>query len=285
MSTATVTDRPAGPRPALDGAETARRAWRGASTPTQVRVLTGRSLRALVNDPRTVIFSLLQPLILLVLFSQVFGPALGGAVTSAGGNYIDFLMPAILVTTGLGSALQSGVGLITDMKNGVITRFRALPIRLGSVLLARSLADLARTGTQLIVLLVLGWAVFGFSPVGGLPGIVAALGVALLVSWSLTWLFLAIAAWVRKEEVMQSVGFLATFPLMFASSAFVPLDVLPGWLRAVAAVNPLTYAVDASRALSLAQPALGGVLAAVGVSAALVLIAGRIAIVGFRRPS
>ncbi|GAB3290410.1 ABC transporter permease [Parasphingorhabdus pacifica] len=258
--------------------------WRGTGVLTQVRVLTGRSLRALVADPRLVIFSLLQPMIMLVLFSQVFGKAMAGSVAEQSGSYINYLMPAILVTTGIGSSLQSGVGLITDMKNGVLARFRSLPIRLGSVLFARSIADLVRTAFQLVVLALAATLLFDFSPAGGALGVASAVLLALFVSWALTWVFLAIAAWVRKEEVMQSVGFLAMFPLMFASSAFVPLETLPGWLRVVATVNPMTYAVDASRDLALAAPAAGGVMAALATSAVLFVVGAAFALRGFRRP-
>jgi ABC-2 type transport system permease protein len=261
-----------------------RRDWHGAGVVTQVRVLTGRSLRALIKDPRVIIFSLLQPLIMLVLFSQVFGKAMLGSVAGQGGSYINYLMPAILVTTGIGSSLQSGVGLITDMKNGVLARFRSLPIRLGSVLLARSLADLVRTAAQLVILLLAATVLFDFSPAGGFLGVLGALLLSLLVSWSLTWVFLAIASWVRKEEVMQSVGFLAMFPLMFASSAFVPVSALPGWLQVVATINPLTYAVNASRNLSLAMPIGNGVVSALATSALLCVVGVGFALRGFRRP-
>lgn len=262
----------------------AQRRWRGASYPTQILVLTGRSLRAVVKDPRVVVFSLLQPLIMLVLFSQVFGKAMMGNVAAQGGSYINYLMPAILVTTGIGAAMQSGVGLVSDMKNGVIARFRALPIGMSSVLIARSLSDLARTAVQLIVLLSVASLVFGFDPAGGLGGTLGAFGLALFVSWSLSWIFLALGAWLRKEEVMQSIGFLAMFPLMFASSAFVPVQALPDWLGVVAKINPLTYAVDASRNLSLALPTGTGVLSALATSALLCVIGIAIAVRGFRRP-
>lgn len=258
--------------------------WRGSSFPTQVLVLTGRSLRALLGDPRVVIFSLLQPLVMLVLFSQVFGKALMGSVAGQGGTYINYLLPAILVTTGIGAATQSGVGLITDMKNGVLNRFRALPIRLASVLVARSIADLVRTAVQLVVLLLAAVLLFGFSPAGGLLGTLGALGLALLVSWSLGWAFLALASWVRKEEVMQSIGFLAMFPLMFASSAFVPMAALPNWLRLVAKINPLTYAIDASRHLALAMPVGTGVLSAAATSGLVLFLGAAAAVRGFRRP-
>jgi ABC-2 type transport system permease protein len=258
--------------------------WRGTSTANQIAILAGRSLRALVSDPKLVILSLLQPLIMLLLFSQVFGSMASTGNFPAGVSYIDYLMPAILVTTGVSAALQSGIGLVTDMKNGVLSRLRSLPVDNISVLVARSVADLARTAIQLLVLLVAAVVLFDFSPAGGVPGILLAFLLALAVSWALSWIFLAVGAWVRNAETMQSVGFLAMFPLMFASSAFVPIDGLPAWLRVVATINPLTYAVDASRNLALDMPVGNGVLGALAASIGLLAVGVVAAVRGFRRP-
>ncbi|MQA08830.1 MAG: ABC transporter permease [Pseudonocardiaceae bacterium] len=270
--------------PETERTTTEPRDWRGSGTATQLLVLTGRSLRALINEPRLVVLSLLQPLIMLVLFSQVFSSIAQTDSFPPGVSYINYLMPAILVTTGIGAAMQSGIGLVTDMKNGMLGRFRSLPIKSWSVLLARSLADLVRTSVQLTILLVTAVVLFGFSPSGGIGGVLTALALALMVSWALSWVFLAIGSWLRNAESMQQVGFLAMFPLMFASSAYVPLDGLPVWLRAVATVNPLTYAVDASRNLALAMPVGTGVLSAVAASAALLAVGAFAAVRGFRKP-
>jgi ABC-2 type transport system permease protein len=258
--------------------------WQGTGVGAQIGILTGRSLRALLGDPKLVIFSVLQPLIMLLLFSQVFSGIAGTAGFPSGVSYIDYLLPAILVTSGVGAALQSGIGLVTDMKNGVLGRLRSLPINPSSVLVARSLSDLIRTALQLVILLVAAVVLFGFSPAGGLLGVVPAFLLALGVSWSLSWVFLAIGAWLRNAETMQTVGFLAMFPLMFASSAFVPVEGLPAWLRAIATVNPLTYAVDASRDLALAMPVGGAVSGALAASAGLLLVGFVAAVRGFRRP-
>lgn len=258
--------------------------WRGTSTASQIAILTGRSLRSLVGDPKLVIFSVLQPLIMLLLFSQVFSGMANTAGFPEGVSYINYLLPAILVTSGVGAALQSGIGLVSDMKNGVLARFRSLPIGHASVLVARSLSDLIRTALQLVILLVAAFVLFDFSPAGGVLGVVPAFLLALAVSWALSWVFLAVGAWVRNAESMQTIGFLAMFPLMFASSAFVPVDGLPAWLRVVATVNPLTYAVDASRNLALDLPAGGGVAAALAASAGLMVVGIIAAIRGFRRP-
>lgn len=260
------------------------RPWRGTGLAQQIGILTGRSLRALVGDPKLVIFSVLQPLIMLLLFSQVFSSMASTASFPAGVTYINYLMPAILVTTGVGAALQSGIGLVSDMKNGVLARLRSLPINPSAVLVARGLSDLIRTAIQLVILLVCAVVLFDFSPQGGLLGVLPAFLLALAVSWALSWVFLAVGSWVRNSEAMQSVGFLAMFPLMFASSAFVPVDGLPGWLRVIATVNPLTYAVDASRNLALAMPVGGGVAAAIATSLGLMTVGVVAAVRGFRRP-
>jgi ABC-2 type transport system permease protein len=258
--------------------------WRGTGLTNQIAILTGRSLRSLVSDPKLVIFSVLQPLIMLLLFSQIFSGMAGTSNFPAGVTYINYLMPAILVTTGVGAALQSGIGLVTDMKNGVLGRLRSLPINNVSVLVARSLSDLVRTGIQLLILLVAAVLLFDFSPAGGVFGVLPAFLLALAVSWALSWVFLAVGAWVRNAESMQTVGFLAMFPLMFASSAFVPVEGLPTWLRVVATVNPMTYAVDASRNLALDMPVGGGVVGALAASLGLLVVGVVAAVRGFRRP-
>ncbi|HEX4721629.1 MAG TPA: ABC transporter permease [Pseudonocardiaceae bacterium] len=263
---------------------TVARSWRGTNVATQILVLTGRSLRAIVRDPRMIVFSLLQPLVMLLLFSQIFSSIARTPGFPHGVSYIDFLMPAILVNTAMGSAVQSGVGLVNDMKNGVLARFRSLPIRLGSVLIARSLSDMVRTGVQLVLMLIFASVLFGFAPAGGVPGVAAAWALGLVVGWGLGWIFIAAGSWLRNAEIMQMVGFLLMFPLMFASSAYVPIANLPGWLQAVAHVNPMTYAVNASRALSLDLPVGTGVLSALATSAGLAIVGATLAMRGFRRP-
>jgi ABC-2 type transport system permease protein len=280
MTTAVANPRTGG----IDDPSPAVGPWRGTNVATQIMVLTARSLRAIIRDPRMIIFSLLQPLVMLVLFSQIFASIAKTPGFPHGVSYIDYLMPAILVNTAMGSAVQSGVGLVTDMKNGVIARFRSLPIRLGSVLFARSLSDIVRTGIQLIVMLGFAALLFGFAPAGGMLGVLGAWALGLVVGWGLGWVFIAVAAWLRSAEMMQMVGFLLMFPLMFASSAYVPINGLPGWLQAVAHVNPMTYAVNASRNLALDLPVGGGVVAALATSCGLALIGALFAIRGFRRP-
>lgn len=250
---------------------------------SQVRILTERSLRALVLDPRLAIASSLTPLIMLVVFSQVFATMSTSAHFPRTGSYVDFLMPALMVTTALQTALATGYGLTQEMHNGIVSRFRSLPVWPGAILIARSLADVIRSGLQLLVLVVAALAVFGFRPPGGPWGVVAAGLVALLVGSGLGWVLIALACWIRNAELMQSVAGLMTFPLMFASNAFVPVAGLPDWLQVVARLNPVTYGIEAARSLVQGEPARQSASLAVALSIAIAVVALPVAIRGFNR--
>lgn len=254
----------------------------GSGVLIQVWVLTGRALRRL-RDPRLIVLSLLQPLIMLALFSQVFRSIADSPGFPSGANYIDYLLPAILVTTGTQSAIWSGAGLATDLRNGALARFRTLPISMTSLLVARSLFDLVRNAIQLIAL-ALAAVLFGYAPAGGIGGTMLALLIGLAVGAGLSWVFIALASWVRNVELMQMVGFMVIFPLMFASSAFAPIAGLPAWMQVIATINPLTYAVDAARGWALADPMFGATVSALLTAAVLIVGAAVIASRGVRRP-
>ena len=260
--------------------------WHGSSFATQVWVLTQRSLNTFLRDPRMLFFNLLQPLVMLLLFSQVFGGISQLGSMHQWGNYINYLLPSTLVTTAMTSAMSSGVGLLTEISNGVIARFRSMPVSLFSVLLARSLSDTVRMAIQLVVMLIAAATLFDFTPAGGMLGVAAALLVSLVVGWGLGWLFLAIATWVKKAETMQAVAFLAMFPLMFGSSAYMPVSTMPGWVQVIANVNPLSYAIFASRGLATtiweASPA-STLIASLAISGVIALVGALIATQNFRR--
>lgn len=271
------------PRAAARPAATAPR-WAGAGATAQFAVLTARSLREVLADKRIAVFGLLQPLILLALLTQVFGTLVDTRNFPGGTDYVDFLVPALLVTTAIGTAPGAGLALVKDLENGMVSRFRSLPVRMGLVVVARSVAELARTALELAALLTCAWLLFGFSPSGGPVGAVTAYMVALAVAWALMWVNLALGAWLRDPRLLQSLGFLVVMPLTFASSAFAPTDGLPGWLRFVAVVNPVTHAVDAARALALGWPAGPQVVAALATGLALTALSAAAAVRTIRRP-
>lgn len=274
----------AGPAGRVDAGTTATPpvAWTPSNVLTQVLVLTGRSLRPL-RQPGMILASVMEPLIILLLFGGVFRVLGSVPGFPPGVNYIDYLLPAVLVIATLTNGVQSGAALTNDLRNGMVTRLRAVPIRLFSVLLARSFADSARALAQLAVLEVLGVILFGFSPDGGVPGAIGALLIALLVGWSISWLFIAMAAVLRNAQAMQAITTMLTFPLMFASNSFVPINGLPGWLQAVAKVNPVSYANSAARDVALGQADVGQVLGAVTICLALVAVLAPLANWAFRR--
>ncbi|MDF3149384.1 ABC transporter permease, partial [Streptomyces sp. T21Q-yed] len=258
--------------------------WRGSGPVTQVLVLTKRALWSQFADRRVLVIKLLQPLLLLVVLGQLFGSMVDPALLPSGVPYMEFLLPALLVTSGIGSAAASGAILSRDMENGVMARLRSLPIGLSSVLFARGFADLLRCCVQMVIMTVFAWALFGYSPPGGILGTAAAVALAGFVIWALTWVFLALSCWLRSLDAMQSIAGVATFPLMFGSSAFAPVDGMPFWLQVIARANPLSYAVDASRSLCLGTPDLGGLGGALAASAGVAALGILLAVRGFRRP-
>lgn len=247
-------------------------------------VLTLHSLRGNFADKRVILVKVLQPFVLLLVLGAVFGNIVDAQVLPQGVGYLEYLLPALLVTSGIGAAAASGTMLSRDMERGLMVRLRSLPIALPSILIARSLADLARMVIQMKLLVICAWLFFGFSPQGGIVGIAAAIMLGTMVLWSVIWLFLALACWLRSLDAMQSIAAMATFPLMFASTAFVPLEAMPAFLRMAASLNPLSYAVEASRALCFGAATLTNILAAVVASVGVAGLAIIAAILGFRRP-
>jgi ABC-2 type transport system permease protein len=242
------------------------------SVVTEVLQLTGRNLRKITREPTLVFFSLAMPIIMLTLFGQVFKSIAQTPNFPKGVSYIDYLLPAILCTTLVQSATTSSTAIATDLDSGMIDRFRSMPIHAWTVLLARNLSDVARGMTQTMIMLGLGLAVFGFRFHGTLLEAVATVFVALPLSFAMNWLFIWIGVLVKKPETTQIAGMLVTFPLMFASSAYVPIASLPGWLQALAKVNPLSYTVDAARGFALGNPSPGALAKSVLIAAVLATV-------------
>ncbi|MGH3433066.1 MAG: ABC transporter permease [Thermocrispum sp.] len=242
-------------------------AWGGSSFATQLLVLSGRSLRYAFSDYRLVLVALLQPVVILLLFSQVFAAVGTMPGVAEYDGYINYLMPATLVMIALTTAVSSGVAVLMEIYTGFIGRLRTMPINLLAVLFARTVADAVRLAVQLVAAAATAVWLLDFQPAG--PWQLAA-GVALSVAvgWGLSWVFVALATWQSKPELMQAATFVVMFPLMFGSSAYLPLESMPTWIRIVSAINPMTYAIDAVRALTLGHPVGSALIAALGLVAA-----------------
>ncbi len=202
-----------------------------------------------VRNPFVLVVSLAQPIIFLVLFTQVFGNVAGQALPG-GISYETYLVPAIAVQVALTAATTSGIGLVNDIENGMFEKVLVSPMNRGAVFIGKTLAEMLRIAVQVSIILGLG-VVLGATITTGIPGAVAIVGVAIVFS---LW-FVALSnmfAILTKDQESTIIGAnLLLFPLLFLSSAFLPLSTLPDWIQTVAKLNPVTYGVDAARAIIL----------------------------------
>jgi len=211
--------------------------------------MTWRSLIRYVRLPQLLVFSTIQPVLFLLLFVYVFG----GAIQTPGNNYINFLVPGILVQIVIFGSVQTGVGLAEDLSKGMIDRFRSLPMARSAVLTGRTIADLVRNIFVMILMIVVA-LIIGFRPQGSFLDILAAMGIIALFGFAFSWISASIGLATRNSETAQVAGFIWIFPLVFASSIFVPIDTMPDWLQAFANISPITVTVNTVRALILDQP-------------------------------
>jgi ABC-2 type transport system ATP-binding protein len=228
-------------------------------------VVTRRNLRHFVRHPQLLIFSTVQPIMFVLLFTYVFGGAIEQALPG-GVSYIDFLLPGIFVQSVSFRATQTAVGLAEDLERGVIDRFRSMPMARSAVLAGRTLADLVRNVLIIVLMIAVGY-IIGFRFQGDLLDALASVAVVSAFGLALSWIFAFVALTVRGAEAAQSAGFVAIFPLVFASSVFVPVSSMPAWLEAFAEVSPVTLTADAARAFALGgstSDSLPGALAWIG---------------------
>ena len=219
-------------------------------TISDIGVMTWRNTIKYMRLPQLLIFSTIQPIMFLMLFVYVFG----GAIKVPGLNYINFLLPGILIQTVLFGSTVTGVGLAEDLSKGMIDRFRALPMAWSAVLADRTISGMLRN--IFVVFLMIGVAMLiGFRFQGTFINAMGTIALAILFGFSFSWISATIGLAVRNIETAQVAGFIWIFPLAFASSIFVPVETMPKVLKLFAEHSPITATVNAARALSLGQPA------------------------------
>jgi ABC-2 type transport system permease protein len=228
-----------------------------------------RNFRALRRNPDLLLDVTLQPLVFVLIFGVVFGGALQA---STGGNYVNYLMAGIFVQTAIFGSMTTGLGLAEDLEKGLMDRFRSLPMGRSSVMIGRALFDLGRSLVAVVVMVIAG-VLIGFAPAGGVGDWLLALLLLLVFTFAVSWIAIAIALllW-RNPLAIQSVVFVIILPLTFLSSAFVPTETLPTWMRSVAASQPVSQLIDTLRALMLGRPAGNGPVVVLAFAVALVAI-------------
>ncbi len=216
--------------------------------------VTKRNVLRNIRNPQFVVFSTIQPIMFVLLFAFVFG----GAIAIPGVEYLDFLIPGIIVQTTVFGATNTAIGLAEDLGRGMIDRFRSLPMARSAVLAGRTLADTARNLFVVTLMIGVGY-LLGFRFRGGIVAALTGILVVLLFGYAFSWIFAFVGLKAGDVETAQAAGFVWVFPLVFASSAFVPTQTMPGWLQAFAQNQPVTAVVDAARALTLGSlaPAVG----------------------------
>src|SRR5262245_39964831 len=188
------------------------------------------------------------------MFVLLFVYVLGGAIQTPGYDYVDFLIPGIIVQSMIFGGFVTALGLAEDLKKGLIDRFRSLPMAGSALLTGRTLADVATNVVQLAIMLAVGLAA-GFRFGTSIPEILAGIALCLLIGYVFSWVFAFIGLVASSPEAANGYGFTIIFPITFISSAFVPIASMPGWLQPIADVNPVTVMVDAVRALFIGSPA------------------------------
>ncbi|MDQ3570200.1 MAG: ABC transporter permease [Actinomycetota bacterium] len=214
--------------------------------------IAGRNLVTIVRLPQLLVFSTIQPVIFVLLFRYAFG----GAINTPGLSYVDYLMPGIFAQTVAFGSMGTGVGLAEDLTKGLIERFRSLPMARSAVLAGRILSDLVRNLFVVALMCAVGFAV-GFRLHNNLVAFLIALVLLLLFGCALSSMFALVGLSVPSGEAAQAVAFPMLGPLVFASSAFVPIGSMPGWLQAFAKHQPVSVVIDAMRALSQGDAAAG----------------------------
>jgi ABC transporter DrrB family efflux protein len=241
-------------------------------------VLARRSLLRIRRQPDLLIGYTVQPLMFVLLFVFVFG----GAIDTPGYDYVDFLMPGIIVQSMVFGGFVTALGLAEDLKKGLIDRFRSLPMTRSAVITGRTLADVGANIVQLVVMIGVGLAA-GFSFATSVPEVVAGIALVLFIGYAFSWVFAFIGLIASSPEASNAYGFTILFPLTFVSSAFVPVESMPGWLEPVAENNPFTTMVDATRALFIGTPAGNDVWGAVAWSVAIIAVFAPLAAWRYRR--
>ncbi len=228
-----------------------------------------RGMLKVKHVPEQLLDVTITPVMFVLLFTYLFG----GEVAGSTGDYLDYILPGVLVMSVLFTTVYSGVALNTDLTKGVVDRFRTLPIWRPAPLLGSVLGDTVRYLVAGTVIIVVG-LILGFRPEAGPGGVVAALALVIVFAFGLSWVFTTLGLLMRSPNAVMNTGFMAIFPLTFLSNVFVDPETLPSALKAFVDANPISSLVTASRGLMAGDAVAGDIAVALATAVGLTAIFG-----------
>ena len=251
---------------------------RPASALSAVTTLAWRAMLKIKHVPFQLFDVTVMPIMFTLLFTYIFGGALAGSPR----EYIQYLLPGIVVQTVIFITVYTGMGLNTDITKGLFDRFRSLPMWQPSPIIGALAGDLFRYSMASTLILIVGF-LLGFRPEGGAVGVLLAVALVMVFCFALSWCWIIIGMLVRTPESVMTTSFLFLMPLTFASNIFVELSTMPPWLQAVVGRNPVTHLANASRGLMHGRPVGADVAWVLTASALIVLVASPVAMRMYRR--
>jgi ABC-2 type transport system permease protein len=240
---------------------------RRASALSAVLTFGWRGMLKVKHVPEQLLDVTITPVMFVLLFTFLFG----GAIAGSTGDYLDYILPGILVMSVLFTTVYSGVALNTDLTKGVVDRFRSLPIWRPAPLIGALLGDSVRYLVAGTVIVVLG-VILGYRPDNGVPGVAAALALVIVFAFGLSWVFTTLGLLLRSPQAVMNAGFMAIFPVTFLSNVFVEPKTLPAGLEAFVEVNPVSILADCSRGLMAGSVDGGDLTIVLGTAAALTAV-------------
>ena len=243
--------------------------------------ITRRNLIVWMRVPAYIVFTVIQPVMFVLMFRYVFG---GAIPVNVPGGYVNFLMPGILGQTAAFASFGTAIALAQELKKGVIDRLRSMPMARSAVLAGRLVADTGRMTVTIVIILGVGYAV-GFRFTNGVGPAILMVLLAIVFGVAICCIAAYTGLAIGDEESVQAFGLIWLFPITFLSSAFVPISTMPGWLQAFANNQPVTYVVDTMRALALGGPVAANLWKSVAWLAGIFLVFVPLAVRAYRRAS
>src|SRR5579859_6391599 len=275
MTTITTRDTASVPAPGEEPSLLTQARWAVIDTLTMTR----RNLLVWLRVPAYIVFTVIQPVMFVLMFRYVFGGAIPVRVK---GGYVNFLMPGIIGQTAAFATFGTSIALAQELKKGVIDRLRSMPMARSAVLAGRLVADTGRMLITILIIIGVGYAV-GFRFTNGVLPAIAMVALATVFGLAICCIAAYTGLAIGDEESVQAFGLIWLFPITFLSSAFVPISTMPGWLQAFANNQPVTYVINTMRALALGGPIEANLWKSVAWLAGIFIVFLPLAVRAYRR--